>query len=587
MMPLLNYPGTRSAEKGTGAKIRKTTVFKILFLLYSVPGISAFAQKAESLVYTLSPRFGEGRTKVEFTWETRGRTTSVISVAQRFGKIENVVGLLSDVRIEGAKNVKRDGALWIVTHATNATLEVSYEVGSKIKTFDEWDAQQLPIASSDFFHGIGSAFLMTPNSHPGTPAEFEVALRWVLPAGYKAACSWGGTARSVAARLKPADLKQSAYLAGKIQTRTREVDGLKVSVALVDAFPFSAEEFAEFSARIVKAECDFMGETEFPEFLVTLIPAGRALKDGETRIAGSGLYHGFSLFLAPQSPLNDGVEHLFAHELFHFWNGRLLSAADPERMVYWFVEGFTDYYALRILYESKIWSAATYAKWLNKHIREYAANPARNASNGEINEGYWTQRDTVGQVAYQRGLLLGLRWQHLSKARGGGASKPGSKGTGLDAWMRSLIDRARAGRYEISNAELRKTGTQALGEWFVAEFDKYVEQAATVEVPVNCLAPGLAGTTTTVFEHDLGFERARSLKEKRVRGLRAGGPADRAGLREGDELISWTIPGNADAPTSLEIKRDGRTRTIEYVARGEARSVLQFAPAGEAGGKRR
>lgn len=568
-------------------RIDQQVVIRFVCAAVLCNGVCAFAQKIESLTYTISPRFGEGRTQVELTWETRGRTTSVLSVAQRFGKIENVAGLLSGVRIDGGKSVKRDGSLWIVTHATNATLEVRYDVGSKIKSFDEWDAQQLPIASADFFHGIGSAFLMTPNSHPGTPTEFEVALRWVLPAGYKAACSWGGTARSVAARLKPADLKQSAYLAGKIQTRTREADGLKVSVAMVDQFPFSAEEFAEFSARIVKAECDFMGETEFPEFLVTLIPVGRRLKDGETRIAGSGLYHGFSLFLAPQSPLSDGVEHLFAHELFHFWNGRLLPAADPERMVYWFVEGFTDYYALRILYESKIWSAATYAKWLNKHIREYAANPGRNASNGEINESYWTQRDTVGQVAYQRGLLLGLRWQHLSKVRAAGGSKPGSKGAGLDTWVRSLIDRARAGRYEISNAELRKTGTQSLGDWFSAEFDKYVEQAATVEVPPECLAPGLTGATTTVFEHDLGFERARSLKEKRVRGLRAGGPADKAGLREGDELVSWTIPGNADAPTSLEIKRDGHTRTIEFVARGEARNVVQFSPAGETGGKRK
>ncbi len=568
-------------------RINQQVAVRIVCLMILGSGVGAFAQKTESLIYTISPRFGEGRTQVELTWETRGRTTSVLSVAQRFGKIENVAGLLSGVRIDGGKSIKRDGSLWIVTHATNATLEVRYEVGSKIKSFDEWDAQQLPIASADFFHGIGSAFLMTPNSHPGTPAEFEVALRWVLPAGYKAACSWGGTARSVAGRMKPADLKQSAYLAGKIQTKTREVDGLKVSVALVDAFPFSAEEFADFSARIVKAECDFMGETDFPEFLVTLIPVGRPLREGETRIAGSGLYHGFSLFLAPQSPLGDGVEHLFAHELFHYWNGRLLAAADPERMVYWFIEGFTDYYALRILHESKIWSDATYAKWLNKHIREYAANPSRNASNGEINESYWTQRDSVGQVAYQRGLMLGLRWQHLSKVRSGGGSKAAGKGAGLDRWVRSLIDRARAGHYEISNAELRKTGTQSLGDWFSAEFDKYVEQAATVEVPPDCLAPGLAGTATSVFEHDLGFDRARSLKEKRVRGLRAGGPADKAGLREGDELVSWTIPGGGDEATRLEIKRDGRARTIEYFARGEARSVLQFAPARESGGRRK
>ena len=121
---------------------------------------------------------------------------------------------------------------------------------------------------------------MTPNSHPGTPAEFEASLRWALPAGYKAACSWGGVARSVAARVRPADLKQSVYLAGKLATKSTETGGLKMAVAIVDDFGFSLDEFTENSARIVKAECDFLGETAFPDFLVTAIPCGRPLREG-------------------------------------------------------------------------------------------------------------------------------------------------------------------------------------------------------------------------------------------------------------------------------------------------------------------
>ncbi|MBI5864196.1 MAG: hypothetical protein HZB38_06790, partial [Planctomycetes bacterium] len=39
------------------------------------------ADDAETLMYTLTPRFGEGRIRVELTWETGQRSASVLSVA--------------------------------------------------------------------------------------------------------------------------------------------------------------------------------------------------------------------------------------------------------------------------------------------------------------------------------------------------------------------------------------------------------------------------------------------------------------------------------------------------------------------------
>src|SRR5262245_60878943 len=122
-----------------------------------VPAILALATGAragdlETLAYTLTPKFGEGRTRIELTWETHGRTTSVLSVAPRFGRIEHVDALLSGVHINGAKSVKQDGPLWVVSHSRDAILDLRYDVAVKLKSFDDWDAQQLPIAAESFFH---------------------------------------------------------------------------------------------------------------------------------------------------------------------------------------------------------------------------------------------------------------------------------------------------------------------------------------------------------------------------------------------------------------------------------------------------
>jgi predicted metalloprotease with PDZ domain len=284
-----------------------------------------------------------------------------------------------------------------------------------------------------------------------------------------------------------------------------------------------------------------------------------------------GLYHSFALCVAPEGKLTDGVEHLFAHELFHTWNGRMLRAEDPQELVYWFVEGFTDYYALRILYESGRWTPAVYAKWTNRHLREYAANPAQNATNDAIKAGFWTERDTVGEVAYQRGLLLGLRWHKLAREH--------DVADGVDRLFTALVERGRDDGHRLSNEVIRKAGGELLGAWFLPEFDRYVVDAATVDVPADGLAPDFAGKVKAVYEYVLGFDRERTLAEQRVRGLVAGTPAATAGLAEGDELAGWTIPGDADKKVELKVRREGKVKTITYFPRGARTEVLQFTPA--------
>jgi predicted metalloprotease with PDZ domain len=554
------------AAAGINARVRYSKPLVCVLLLCSLP---AWSQAPESVHYELTPEVETGRLRVEMSWDTVGRTLSAVFIAPRWGTVENVAAQVRDLKFEGGvTGVRKQETVWLLQHGRGATVTCSYEIDPGRRTL-EWDAPHAPVTTRSFFHGVGNTFLIVPIAGAGMPERYNVLLRWHLPPRWDAVCSWG-SGPVVADELAPADVRNSVYLAGRIVSRTVESEGHKITVALVDRFGFRADEFAALAAKIVGLECRFMGETDFPPLVVAAAPVGDAIGAQDARLVGMGLYRSFDLLAAPASTLNDGFESLFAHELFHHWNGSLLKASEPDKLVYWFIEGFTDYYSLRILYESGYWSASTYAKWINRHLRQYQNNPAINATNEQIAERYWHERDTVGEIPYQRGVLLGLRWHRLARQHG--------ISDGLDRLFKTLVALGRAGGFELSNAAIRETGLRVLGDWFGAEFDRYVTAAETIEVPRDALAPELVADYERVYEYELGFDAQKAARDKRIRKLVRGSAAEKAGLREGDQLVAAKVHADADQQIELEVRRGEQVKSIRYYPRGRRTLALQFHP---------
>ena len=560
------------------SRFRRSRLFiGLVWIVWLAASISAGTPAAESVHYEITPQLETGGVHVELIWNTQGRTLSAVHIAPRWGTVSDVPALIRDLQFGGdVSGVRPKGARWLLQHPRGGLVTCTYAIDPRRRKLD-WEGPHYPVTTPTFFHGMGNAFLITPQGGGGLPEHYSVTLRWNLPAGWKATCSWGNGAH-IGARMAPEDLRNSVYLAGQIVIRTKQHDGHTVTVALRDRFGFDADEFAELAATIVAHECRFMNETDFPPFLVTAVPIGQSINPGESKLIGMGLYRSFALMAAPGSTLTDGFEHLFAHELFHYWNGRLLRARNPDKLVYWFLEGFTDYYALRILYESGYWKPQVYCKWINRHLREYHNNPAIHASNEDILARYWSERETVGEVAYQRGLLLGLRWHWLAREHG--------IRDGIDRLFKTLVERGRRGQLLLSNPMIQKTGIELLGDWFEPELKRFVRQAETVDVPLEALAPELIGQYQQVYEYQLGFDADYAVHEKRIRNLVHGSAAQRAGLREDDRLISAKVHSDPDREIELRIRRDGKLKSIRYYPRGKPTYVLQFTPSKERKTKR-
>ncbi len=526
---------------------------------------AAVPARAESLQYELTPDPRNGRLGVELRWETAGRTGSILSCAPRWGTVASVRALLRDIDISGGRS-GGEANRWTIEHRPGATIVCRYQVDAGGKPHD-WSRAQHPLVTRTFFHGMANAFLLVPQSGGKAPPEFDVLIRWKLPPEWQAVSSLGN-GPTIGRRMSLDDLRRSVFFAGGLRTQTRATAGVReFTVALGPGVTWELDDFAAQAARIIDHQIAFMAERDFPPFLVTVIAVGEKPEHGAEQLAGMGLHQSLALYVAPGAAFGDAQQHLIAHEFFHYWNGGVLKAREPDELVTWFVEGLTDYYALRLLGEDS-WKPATLSKWLNKHIREYHANPAIHADNEQIRAEFKTRRDTVGEVAYQRGLLLGLRWHW--QARQAGVK------LGLDQLLITLVERGRSAGLELTNEVIRKVGTAELGGWFAEEFDRYVMRAETVPIPAEALHPLLAARVETVHAYELGFEREPTLSKKRVRGLKVGSAAAQAGLREGDALVGWRIPGGPDERVRLQVQRGDQVETISYFPRGPAREVLQF-----------
>jgi predicted metalloprotease with PDZ domain len=544
--------------------LRTQLQFGIVALFVTAAGIwTGSAQAAESLTYVLRPQPDAGVLQVELTWRTAGRNLSALCLSGSYGSVPDSKSLLRNLRVRGAKTGSEAGSCWRMRHGSRAELRVTYEVPSVQQAFD-WTHTHHPLTTADFFHGVGTTFLLVPQPGTGRAGDtYQVIVRWDLPAGWRAACSWG-VGRTVGAMLPVDDLRQAVYMAGKLDVeRVEAAAGLDVTAVGPADSDVDVPALGKFVAKVLAGQAAFAGETELDGLVVTIVPTGTA-EVGQQRLQGAGFADSMTLWLPPGVQMTTAMEHLVAHELFHTWNGQLIRPASPMSQVMWFTEGLTDYYAARLLWEDGVWSDGALAEWVNGRLRAYAVNPAAESAAG-------TSARSREALAYQQGLLLGLRWHALARERG--------MASGLDAWFRLLLDRARRDSgFRVDARGLRAAGVSALGGWFGGEFDRYVERGARIDVPEDALGAGFESVTGEAFEYDAGFDIESTRTKKAVSGLLPGSAAAQAGLREGDSVIAWYLSGDPSVEVRVKVRRGEEDEWIVYFPRGAGIDVQQFRP---------
>jgi predicted metalloprotease with PDZ domain len=532
------------------------------------------AAPAEAVDYRLSPVFETGRlTALAVEIRLQGDASGVtrLQLPDRWAEARELHQYVRDLEVDGARTVVTEApALRRIEAAPGAPLVVRYKV---VSAFDREpnanDGQPFaPIVRPDWFYVFGEALFAAPEGREDAPARFT----WTgAPAGFGFASDLEHLAGSRPGLV--GDVMESIVFGGAaLKLRAHGDAGGQIRVAVLGEYGFADEAFLNLAQSVIAAQRDFWGDHGAP-FLVVMAPLEPAA--GSLSLGGTGRSDAFALTVARNVPFEQ-LRHLLAHEYFHTWNPRELGVQreQDEMPGKWFAEGFTEFYAWRLLLRAGLYTLEDFIAAWNDALLEYGTSPVRNEPNTRIALDYWNDPD-VSKLPYRRGPLLAAIWEQRLRQATAGARD-------LDDVLLAMRDEVRAAtdREQVPDAAVLFPATfQRLGgPDLAADLERFIVRGEAIELPADAFGECIHVCAAKRPRFERGWDPEATRKaDNVVTGLRRGSAAHRAGLRDGMKILARDSgdPNDATVPYVLRVRDRGRERRITFVPRGAGELTIQ------------
>ncbi len=464
--------------------------------------------------------------------------------------IRNIRSLSEDVKVEDTK----EPHVKIVHHRPNQRVSLTYEVVTQPPATKLTIAvYHSPVLRSSYFYVIGEALWVYPDMPTTTP--LRVTLNWKnIPNGWVLINSFGASEPRQKVKTTLEKFRKSTFLAGDYRVKRIVIKKRAVYAVTRGKWGFPDEEFNSLVQKVVQVQRDFWDSYDFPYYLVALLP----LDEQEGVRGGEGRTNSFSLYLPKDLTTLSKDQFLFAHEIFHAWNPQRLGAYENDRL-YWFGEGFTDYYAYLVLLRAGLISLDEYVAAHNSWIEAYYTSPVRSLTVDEMVQKRRTNSDAE-QLFYKKGYLLANHLDFTIRSKTNGKHS-------LDDVMRSLLRSSKPDSIKLSEKRIADALRPYLQEQGANAIEKYMNRGELVP------ADNSFGACATVEDiefrsFDIGFDFEKSSKTRVVSGVVPDSNAHKAGLRDGQKIVTWGFM--LDNP-----KRQAKVTIVE----GATQKLLQYYPA--------
>ncbi|MEZ5359703.1 MAG: hypothetical protein R3F48_12870 [Candidatus Zixiibacteriota bacterium] len=558
-----------------GLLIRSIVLYSVVFIpICCCPTIGM----ASDLNYTISPHWDASdkylEVQLSFIGEDDGST--IINIPHSWAWQDTYDQGIKDFAIlnnDASYSYLPDEYAYEIRHEPSDQIAVQYHV---VQYWDDpitVDVYYRPIFRADLFHCIGHAVFAYPDWN--LYESLDIELNWEnIPPGWKLSNSFGINDEHQNITRNLDDFCHTIFLGGNIQQHRIDISGYPVNIAIYGEWAFDISEFNRQIDKSMHAVRGFWNDYDFPYFLVTLLPTDEPCCSK----GGTGLIDSYALFVSQDFPDASGLIKLLTHELFHTWNGRKIRRQAPEELVYWFAEGFTDYYTRLILYRAGLMTLSEYIEDINSTIVDLYQSPARNVINNAILENNHQDKD-IEKIPYIRGDLLALRWDTMIINSSAGKYN-------LDNLMKDLLRAAELDGVVVSADNIDSLIRPYLSSGVSSDIEYFVDSGHTVVIPSDGLGALGILDTVKITPFDLGFVYQKPPEGAPwiISGVDIDGPAYTAGLRDGQILKGRSIYwNNIDKPVELKIiDSNGQAIDISYLPVGKPIPIPQYRLASSA-----
>lgn len=535
--------------------------------------------------YTVQPMASDSITRLRVTVSAPGEadgTTRFALPEDRFG-VAQMWQWIEDVAAgPGTDLHARGSGVYQLAHPPGADAEVSYTIA-----YDPVRAGFTPFGPSvdgAHFHFFGSQWMARVGPAKGSHEvrrDVEIALQrdaW----GGSWASSFGLGPGPHRVRVSDYDLDYSVIAGGDYRTETSDCQGRPIVVAVHGKFEIPDADLFYVAGRIACAQRAVFGDYEWPSFTIFVTQR-------DDLEAGAPLLNGFTAFLE-SSTSEEELMGLLAHEMIHTWlprSARLVEkgAPDaPENRTRWFHEGFTEYLARLALVQEGLLPRSWMLDRTNDDLERLAFQPYRTLSLDGIEAAGREGRYTAvhHRLHYVRGALLALNWDtRVRRASGGERS--------IVDPIRLVVETARANGGTVGVNELCEI-FERFGVDAERDVERYLRGGVPLQPEPNAFGPSYELVTRELPSFEPGFDVLHWLATGEVADVTPGGPADRAGMRDGMRIVRsgnaspWHGRWNPSEPSVFLVQVDGddgestEPRRFEVNAAGSPIEVERYEP---------
>lgn len=528
--------------------------------------MAAAAPAPAAVTYTITPVFsGKALKAVAVTMHLAATSTgrTRLRLPDAFGGVTRHWKYLSSISLQGGTLTAPAAAEREIRSAPNGQLTLRYTVSSAYQRDPDaagGNAYDGAAIRPDWFSSLGEFLFVIPVDRETDPSSITFA-NW--PSSWITASTTKGHLSTVA------DVEESSVIAGRnLEMRARPIKGGTLHFISHGSFDWSIDDYANRVAAVISAERTFWNEAD-GDYMVTFLRL--APSAGVSSTGGTGRSHGFVQYASPDSPANV-LFRTIAHEYAHNWIPHEVGEVPDEPAsaagLFWFTEGFADFYASRLLLRSGLWTPEQFVDELNRTLFRLTSSPARVYPNERITKDFWTD-PSVEQLPYDRGRLFAFLLDYKLRQAGN---------AGLDQVLFAMRDRWMAARSSAKPALMTNLLAVLDAQGFDARpmIERYITRGEPIELPSDLFGSCARVVTTAVPVFDPGFDARASVKAGSFQGVDPDGPAYAAGLRNGMiRLARLSNDQDSRVPLTFRVRNGNSERTLSWLPAGKQRIGIQ------------